>query len=238
MGTDETPNEVPAGATGPPRPFWLVWLILFGLVVVLLGGAFLLDARLRPRVGTEPPATTISAVISRPTPMLVPSATASTVGGTPVATSVPTPSTPSVGGIAQLTPGVRFASSPLEQDIEAAYLHYWQVYRDAAATDDVSPLPEVLNGDALQWTIDDFNQWKTQGRGVDVQVKHEYVLRDVTSDHAEVDDQYTDASRWIDLKTGQRLARQGPPQTVTQTFLLERTDGTWKIYSGTRNAPQ
>jgi hypothetical protein len=46
-------HETPADRNGisePGRPYWLVGLALLGLVLAILGGAFMLDRQLRPRV--------------------------------------------------------------------------------------------------------------------------------------------------------------------------------------------
>ncbi len=194
-------------------PTWAVGLALFALVLVILVGAFFLNDRLKPQVGTEPVATAVTSAQATAIPSLIPTV----AGAIPAATLDP---------------------NAMRAVVIQAYLHYWDVYGQSARAGDTSQLPTVLTGDALKWTTDEINQRKAQGKGMDLQVKHLPTVRSVTADTAEIDDQVTDTSRWIDLKTGTTLAREGSPTMLADTFQLQRIDGTWKVVSGTQNQVQ
>ncbi len=218
MGTDETPNEAPAGATGPQRPFWLVWLILFGLVVVLLGGAFFLNTRLRPRVGTEPPATTASAAFAQ-------------------ATSVPEPNTPAVSASPTLAAGGQAANGEVGQEVSQAYLHYWDVYAQAMFTLDPSQLHTVASGDRLNEALAEVADLKAQGKAAKIQVEHHYFVFDVTETTANVHDEYDNKSYTIDPRTKAPLGSPGTTQHLVDTYSLQRIDGVWKVVRGLRESP-
>jgi len=240
-----TPSEVVR------LPYIPVALVLLALIIAVTAGALYLtrharsdattvvEATVFPTASVPPTAVPIVAAAATPTAL----ATATTV---PTVTSTVVPTTKPSGVAATSTPGsvapatngasgTRVATTPLEKEIETAYLRYWEVYRQAAATDDTSHLNEVLAGDALKWTTDELNQRKSQGRGADIRTNHTYFLRRVTADTAEVDDQYTDNSVWIDLKSGQLVPRTAPPDTVVATSQLHKMDGVWKVVSGTRD---
>ncbi len=218
MGTDETPNKAPVGAPGPPRPFWLVWLILFGLVVVLLGGAFLLDARLRPQVGTEPPATTASVAFAQ-------------------ATSLPEPITPTVSASPTLAAGGQAANGDLGQEVSQAYLHYWDVYAQAMFTLDPSQLHTVANGDRLNEALAEVADLKAQGKAAKIQVDHHFFVFDVTATSASVHDEYDNKSYTIDPRTRAPLGSPGTTQHLVDTYFLQRVDGEWKVVRGLRESP-
>lgn len=211
--------------------------ILFGIVLVILGAAFLLNSRLRPPTTVEAPATVAAnaALPATSTPLAVASPTSIALPGIgPLSTSTPV-SSPTASSV-QLPPGVHVASSPEEREIEQAYLKYWQVYSDAVLNLDTSHLHEVLAGPALQWVTDEVNGLKAQGRPVKIDVQHAYGFSRVTATSATVVDQYVSQSVYIDPTTRQPLPRTGSPSHVLQSFDFEKIDGTWKVVGGTRQA--
>jgi ARC6-like, IMS domain len=176
---------------------------------------------LKPKVGTEPVATAVTSTVA-----------------TTILTPLPSPIPSRIPPVGGAIPAPTVDPNAMRAAVIQAYLHYWDVYGQSARVGDTSQLPTVLTGDALKWTTDEINQRKAQGQGMDLQVKHLPTVRSVTADTAEIDDQVTDTSRWIDLKTGTILAREGSPTMLADTFQLQRIDGTWKVVSGTQNQVQ
>ncbi len=242
MGPDDTLNQETLRTNlgrEHRRPYWLIGLALLGLVVILLAGAFLLDRQLRPRVGIESPPAVATAV--RPTSVPV-AIVPPTMPVTPVAaTAQPAPvstATTAAGAPATQTPGgPRVATSPLEQEIEAAYQNYLRVYSEAVLNLDTNHLSEVLAGQALQLVTDEVNGLKARGRPVKIVEDDRVVaLGRVTETSATVVDEYVSRSVYIDPGTMQPLPRTGPPTQVRQSYELRKFNGVWKIIDGSREA--
>jgi len=230
MKADEGTKETNSDAGPDPerrRPFWVVGLALLGLVVAMLGGAFLLDRQLRSGVGIEPVATTGAATPTlasgrtRP-PTEQPTAPA---GQVPAAAATPI----------ETMAGVRVASSPLEREVDAAFQRYLQVYGQAVWELDASHLHEVLAGQALLWVTNEVNQLKAEGRPVKIiEEERKVALARVTETSATVVDDYVSRSVYVDPQTKQPLPRTKPPTRVRQSYELRKIDGIWKIVDGTR----
>lgn len=216
-------------STGPERgrPYWLVGLGLLALLAVVFLGAFLADRQLRPGVGIQPAPTAVSAG-STQTPAWAYGSATTQPTATPTMVSATPSGTPGPGG-------VRVADSPLEMEIEAAYLKYLQVYSDAVANLDTSHLQEVLDGQALQWVTDEINDLKAKGRpGKIIEDDRLTSIAFVTETSASVADEYTSRSVFADPNTKQPLPRTGPPLRVRQSYDLRKINGVWKIVNGTR----
>lgn len=230
MKADEGAKETNSDASPDPerrRPFWVVGLVLLGLVVAMLGGAFLLDRQLRPGVGIEAALTTGAS-----TPTLA-------SGGTRPPTDQPTAPAGQVPAAAatptETVAVVRIASSPLEREIEAAFQRYLQIYSQAVWELDATHLHDVLAGQALRWVTDEVNQLKAEGRPVKiVEEERKVALARVTETSATVVDDYVSHSVYVDPQTKQPLPRTKPPTRVRQSYELRKIDGIWKIVDGTR----
>ena len=230
----EAKDALRAGATrvsaGPERGrrYWLVGLGILALLAVVFLGAFLADRQFRPGVGIQPALTAVPEG-STQTPAGAYGSATSQPTATPTIVAVVAPSgTPSPGGM-------RVADSPLEMEIEAAYLKYLQVYSDAVANLDTSHLQEVLDGQALQWVTDEVNDLKAKGRpGKIIEDDRLTSIAFVTETSASVADEYTSRSVFVDPNTKQPLPRTGPPLRVRQSYDLRKINGVWKIVNGTR----
>lgn len=230
MKADEGTNEMNLDTDPDPerrRPFWVVGLVLLGLVVAVLAGALLLDRQLRPGVGIEPVPTTGTAT---PIP-------GSGGGRAPTERPIfPTAQVPDVAATPiERIGGVPIASSPLEREVEAAFQNYLQVCSQAVWELDTSHLHEVLAGEALRWVTDEVNQLKADGRPVKIiEEERKVALARVTETSATVVDDYVSRSVYVDPQTRQPLPRTKPPTRVRQSYELRKIDGTWKIVDGTR----
>jgi hypothetical protein len=216
MPVDDDVNES-LDLTETPRPsFWKVGLGLLSLVLVIVVGAFLLDQHLRPTVGIEP-AATANVVLGKTS---LPTAIVSGSTATPTATPAG---------------GLQVGNSPLEREIEAAYLRYWQVLTRAYLELDTSQLAEVMAGDELIRTEQQIQQLKAQGRAAKLDVVHQTAFVKVAPDSAIVYDQYLNRSVFMDAATKEELKTSQPPTTEKLSFHMEKVGGVWKVVEGVRH---
>jgi len=218
MRASET-SEQPAedDPVSPRRPYWTVGLALLGLVIAVLIGASMLNARLRPSVGIE----TAAAVVTG-----APSPAAQTVTSPVIVESTATANS-SVAG----TPTTDLNS---KQAVAQAYLRYWNIYNDALYTLNTSRLGEVMSGaerSRVQKQIDDL---RSQNHAVKSDVQHHYVVVNVSPAKAGVQDQFLDKSYLVDLTTKRTLQSPGDGKTETIACQLEIIDGAWKVVSVVR----
>jgi hypothetical protein len=214
-------HETPADRNGisePGRPYWLVGLALLGLVLAILGVAFILDRQLRPRVEVQP----VGAMVEeKPAPL---------VSAEPQRAQTPTP--PSAApAVSAATPA---ADPRLLQEIEDGYRRYWEVYSDALFNLDTSRLPEVATEDELRRMREEVEDFRRRNRAVRAVVTHSYLVVDVTASEAKVYDEIRDSSFLIDPVTKQ--PPQGPDagQLSKDVFFLRKVDGTWKVIRSLR----
>lgn len=217
MSAEAEPDGTVASRREPRmsrRPFWLVGLVLVGLIAGLLAGALVVDRQLRPGVGIGGAGEDGEAASSGDRYRVVPAA-------------------PEPSFIAP--PALPVARSVAEREVEEAFLNYLRIYALAVWELDASRLPEVLEGQALEWVTDEVNGLKAQGRPVRiVEDERKVALGPVTETSATVFDDYLSRSVYVDPVTREPLPRTGPPTHVRQTYELRKIGGTWKIVGGTR----
>lgn len=219
------------GEAAPARSPWLVAAGVLGVVVLGLVLAFALDRRFRPTVAVEP---------TRPVAVMVPTAAprAQGPGGATAAATgavLSLAATPRPGLTPTLPGGLRLADSPLEREVEAAYLHYWDVRTQAFLNLDSSRLGEVMAGDELARAEKYIQDLRSQGRAAKMDVEHRIALPKVTPDEAVVYDEYLNKSVFVDSVTKQELKTDAPVETVKVSFYLSRIDGQWKVTGGARH---
>ena len=231
MRTEETSERGnPPGNTEPDRrrPFWVAGLALLGLVVVLLVGAFLLERQSRSQVGIEPP------------PAVTGTTSAQAASGGVQPTAQPAAAPPATVVVASPTAvvtvgGLRVANSPLEREIEAAYLHYWDVLAQAYLDADTTNLPEVMSGPELGRQEQQIQDLKAQGKAAKLVAEHRIAFAKVTPDDAIVYDEYLNRSVFVDPITKQEHQTSAPPETEKISFEMRKIGGTWKVVDGTRH---
>jgi hypothetical protein len=233
------PGDAAAGTT-PARPYWLVALVLLAVVAVVLGGTLLIGRQLRPPIGIEPAPTSVpqaqaTAAVAAPNPQVTPTVAAPaalpTTTAPPAATQGPTQSP----ATAVATVATRSTASPLEREVAAAYLRYWDVRREAYLKMDPTLLPEVMAGAELTREIDYMAELRARGRGAKIDVEHNFTVVKATSDDAEVYDQYLNKSPLIDLATGREIPLSSPPVVRKISYELKKIDGKWKVVDGTQH---
>ncbi|MFN8473870.1 MAG: hypothetical protein U0822_16895 [Anaerolineae bacterium] len=208
------------------RPFWIVAVTLFAIVLVGLLAAYGLDRRFRAPVGVEPaPPGSASSQARAPgtPPTALPAAQPSAVVVAPTVAITPT-----------LPAGLRLADSPLEREIEAAYLHYWQVLAEANLTLDTSRLPEVAADKELVQAQQQVNDLKAQGRAAKLDVEHRTAFAKVTPTQAVIADEYLNKSVFVDPVTKEELKTSSPPTVEKLSFTMRKIDGQWKVVEALR----
>lgn len=203
----------------PRRPWWPVGLALLGLVVVLLVGAVLVARQLRPPVGVEP----------APQAPTVAQATSPAVAAPAVATVVVAAPTAVSGVTSDSLPGVRVANSPLEREIEDAYLRYWEVLKQAYLSLDTSRLSEVMAGAELSRQEQQIRDLRSKGRAAKLEVDHRIAFANVAEERAVVYDEYLNRSVFLDAATKQELPTKEQPQTEKTSFEMRKINGSWKV---------
>ena len=186
------------------------------LVAVLLAGGYLFERRMQSSGGAHPPIVAASVASVSPSPI---SSAIASKAVAPTSASAASPSTDAAG-----------------EQVQAAYLHYWDVYSQAMFTLDTSHLSDVAAGDRLQQAIAEVDDLKTQGKAAKTQVQHNIGVFDVTSTTASVHDEYTNNSFMIDPSTKAPMGSPGQPQHLVDNYFLQRMDGVWKVVRGTRES--
>ena len=221
QASDMTPGASPGGSSVRHS-----LLLAGGLLVVVLGlltGGYFAAQRFRGTVGTQP-APSIAAA-------------ASPAGPPVLASTAPSASPASVAASAASSalPSLRVATDPLSQEIEQAYLHYWDIRAQAYLTLDPSHLGEVMAGAELSREAQQVKDFQTQGHAAKLDVDHHILLAKVAPDSAVVYDEYLNRSLFVDPKTGQVIPTSDPPITEKISFNLQKIDGVWKVVDGARH---
>lgn len=220
------------------RSYWPVALALLGVVVVMLGAAFILNRQLRSPVGIEPtsggaaparveipsPVVTATRVIGSPTPVTQATAPRSVPASPPAATSVPT--TEPIGlSTPELTD---------QQIVEQAYLRYWEVYSEALLQLDTSRIPEVAADEELQRIQEEVEGFRQRGQAVRANVTHRYFVFDVTEREAKIHDEIFDRSFTVDPVMKEPAIGPDSGSLVKDNYSLKKIDGVWKVVKSVR----
>jgi len=198
------------------RPFWVVGLLLLGVVLVILAGAFVLSHHVRSHVGIESGARTPVRSFSTPSAYRGGGAAAtaqSTVSVTP--TSIPT---------VQPTPTL----SPRQQVMQA-YHHYWRDYRQALYTLTTSRMSRAAAGNELQRVESEVAGFKKRGYAVRVRVTHHALIVSITADTATVYDEVLNRSYAVDPVTKQPGQGSSRADREKNVYSLQKFHGVWKV---------
>ena len=213
---DSRPADEAARVSGFRR-YGIVGAALFALIAVILVGGYFLGNHLRPPVGMEPVGL-------------------STTSASSVASVPSTPAASVTSDAATASSGSPQASSAAAVEVQKAYLQYWAVYSEAMYTLDASHLADVASGERLQQATDEVQKVKAQGKAAKIDVQHNIGIFDVTDSSASVHDEYINNSYSIDPSTKKAVGAPGQSQHITDTYLLQRVTGVWKVVSGVRES--
>jgi len=201
---------------------------------------------LRTQEALTPHPTLTAAPVAAVQPTLAPTRAPTaipTVQHTPLATSasVATTAAPAAVTAAGMTPTPLPTVAPeLNAEVSAAYLNYFQVSGDALLALDTAPLPQVAAGQVLAGLQQQIESDRAQGRAIETNVQHDFVVLSVQGDTATVADRYRDSSIFVDPVTHEPLPGQVAPASADEAPLikvvyhLQRIDGSWKVVEGAR----
>ncbi len=128
--------------------------------------------------------------------------------GTPSAPAVTTPAAAIATSTAVGTP----TPSPLtfEQEVERAYLAYWEAYSGAVLDLDASRVEGFAAGEELEGIQREVAQLRASNLAVRIAVTHDLLVVGDGPNAATVIDQVTNRSRYIDPSTRSTDAESGP----------------------------
>ncbi len=117
------------------------------------------------------------------------------------------------------------ATTDVREEVERAYLRYWQVWTEANLKLDPDLLDEVMTGEALQKARGVIE--RANNEPVSIRVSHSYRIT-ILSDAASIEDTFVDRSVRVDPRTGKPI---GPEQneTIRNGYTLKKVDETWKV---------
>lgn len=205
------------------------------VVAAVVAGAIRLDRQLRPPVQTVAVTGTAAASVA-PRPAS-PQVAADVVGNvTAVSSSAASSSAASASAAPSLPSGVSVASSPLEREIEAAFLHYWDVRSQALLNLDGSHLSEVTAGVELTRDQQQIDDLKAQNRAIKVEINYRLAFVNSSQDSAELFDDSFNKSYYVATDTKQPQGSPGSGGPVKVSYVLQKLQGTWKVVDGSRPA--
>jgi hypothetical protein len=229
----------------PRRPYWPIALLMLGVVLALLGAAFVLDERLRPRVGPETgtvatpqsqAAALPTATPPPPTATTVPVAAAPVASPTLAATATAAPTAPNALATASALPS-RAADlfTPIEREVIDAYLRYWDVRIKAYYNADPALLSQVMSGAELAREESQIRELAAQQRAAILDVEHDFRIVKALPDEAVIYDEYVNRSRLVDGATKRPLPETSGEIVEKVSYEFRRINGTWKVVDGQRH---
>ena len=207
------------------RSYWPIGLALLIAVLLLLGGAIVLNQRIRPKVGLQA-ATTAYAQETRSGFILGRLALQDELGDAdPVA--APSPET----GIDAIE-----IDLALLEEIQAAYSRFWDIRTEAAFNLDVSRLPEVMDGPAFEREREQIADLEARGVAAVIEAEHEVGLLTLSPEDGELYDEYLNRSYVVDRATKEPVGTPEPEEVVRVSFRLKKIGGVWKVVDSERHS--
>ncbi|CCF86045.1 hypothetical protein [Nitrolancea hollandica] len=191
----------------------LIGLGLLLLVILVLGGAWMANARFQPSAD----------IVLSPE------------SSTPTATTPASPAAPSASAVAPLTSGMATPDPELERAVEQAYLRYWERYSAALETLDTSRVPEVATGEELARIKEEVDGIRQRGLEVHMDVSHKYLIFDVGPEEAKVYDEMLNRSYSIDPEASGPSQEADMEGHVKDTFFFQNVNGIWKVTNSVRH---
>ena len=143
----------------------------------------------------------------------------------PVATVPPAPS-PTVVPTPTATPAPAPAPS-VEEEVEAAYLAYWDAYALAALWLDASLMEGFASGEELRRIRDEVAALRESGVALRVVVEHDLLVVVTSPASAVVVDRITNRSFYVDPVTRQPPRAEGGGEELRDTVFMEKAGETW-----------
>lgn len=223
---DTRDNVAPERHAAPARrSHWLVGIALLVSVTLVLGGAVLLNQRLRPPVGTPPAPIAHAQEKARYTFVL----------GRQALQPLANDAEPVVAPSPQAGSDLVDVDLALLEEVESAYSTFWDVRTEAAFNLDVSRLPEVMAGTALERERQQVANLESRGVAAVIEADHDVGLLSISEDEAELYDEYVNRSYLVDPVTREPVGAPEPDEVFKVSFRLQRIDGVWKVVDSERH---
>jgi hypothetical protein len=152
---------------------------------------------------------------------------------------LPLPWTPRAAELAHEIPvprGVRVTAVPastpdpaLLAQITDAFQTYSDIRAEAEWSLDGSRLTEIMPGAELAGSLKYLDELRASGRAVRTTVEHNMRVTRASADEAEVVDDLTDWSVYVDAITKQSIQPESAARHVTEVYFLRKIDGVWKV---------
>lgn len=153
-----------------------------------------------------------------------------TTGATTTSTtSTPASTTTTTTAAAEFEALVADPNLTPEQQVEAAYLHSWDIYLDAVGHGRTDYLPLAYAETALDTVTGEVEHLAAEGHRAEGAPEHDYVITmSDTGELAVVWDNYVNHLTLIDASTGQPLEAD-PSDRTSYDFTLILRGGTWFV---------
>ncbi len=115
-----------------------------------------------------------------------------------------------------------------EQQVEAAYLHSWDIYLDALENGRTDYLDLAHRGDALALRTGIVHDLIAAGHSVVGDVEHAYDVQILSGDLAQVTDRYRNHLVLTDADSGEAL-EPDPDEVVEYRFTIVHEGGAWLV---------
>jgi hypothetical protein len=132
--------------------------------------------------------------------------------------------------------GVLVASAPVQTpdpallaEITDAFQKYSDIRAEAEWSLDGSRLTEIMPGAELAGSLEYLDELRASGRAVRTKVEHNVRITRAIADEAEVVDDVTDWSVYVDAVTRQPLQPEPAGKELTEVYFLRKIDGVWKV---------
>jgi hypothetical protein len=121
-----------------------------------------------------------------------------------------------------------------EEEVEAAYLRYWDAYSQALLDLNPALVEGVAAGEELRRIQEEIDGLRSQGLALRVDVSHNFVILDMTSDSATLLDKITNNSFYVDAETKEPGEGSGSGEILKDTFYFQKIGGDWRVVRSTR----
>ena len=117
----------------------------------------------------------------------------------------------------------------LVAEVNEAYRRYSEIRAEAEWSLDGSRLAEVMPGPELAGSLRYLDDLRASGRAVRTKIEHNVRITRLTADEAEIVDDVTDWSVYVDATTRQPLQAEPAGRKLTEVYFLAKNDGVWKV---------
>lgn len=157
------------------------------------------------------------------------------IGAPPVANPGPTTAATAQPNPADVQTEPTPVQAPVPSDLAAAivqdYSNYWslRVQAERDPTDTTIDLESVMAGNELIGARNTLSHYAEAGEAFETSVKHQIWITSATAEEAVIVDRYTATMSKLDPDTKSPTQASPTVENRTDTFVLHRLDGVWKV---------